>query len=96
MPPSNQQPGSQQPQQPAPAGFPVAAQPQFQPQPAQQPIASGAVAQNNSAPVPEKKMSNNNEITIRAALIPLESNLSDSIFLAQSGRPSHLFFFERL
>ena len=48
------------------------------------------------APVPEKEISKNNEISIRATLIPLESNLSDSIFLAHSGRPSHLFFLERL
>ncbi len=82
MPPSNQQPGSQQPQQPAPAGFPVAAQPQLQPQPTQGSIASGAVAQNNSAPAPEKKVNSTQNSLLLSEIRDGMSIMADGSFRA--------------
>jgi hypothetical protein len=48
------------------------------------------------APVPVNKMSKNNDINNRTILTLLDSSLPDTIFLAHSGLPSHLFFLERL
>jgi hypothetical protein len=82
VPPSNQQPGSQQPEQPVPAGFPVAAQPQFQPPAGQAPIASGAVAQNNSAPVPEKKVNSTQNSLLLSEIRDGMSIMADGSFRA--------------
>lgn len=82
MPPNNQQPGSPLPQQPVPAGFPAPAQQQFQPQPAQTPITSGAVVQNNSAPVPEKKVNSTQNSLLLSELRDGMSIMADGSFRA--------------
>ncbi len=78
MPPNNQQPGNQPTPQPAPAGFPAEANSQFQPPASQGPIASGAVAKNNSPPAPEKKANS----TQNSLLL---SELRDSIIIMADG-----------
>jgi hypothetical protein len=77
VPPSNQQPENV-PQQPAPAGFPATPQPQ----PTQAPIASGAVAQNNSAPVPEKKANSTQNSLLLSELRDGMSIMADGSFRA--------------
>lgn len=80
MPPNNQQPGNPLPQQPVPAGFSDV--PQTQPQASQAPIASSAVATNNSAPVPEKKVHSTQNSLLLSELRDGMSIMADGSFRA--------------